>query len=355
MVPHLPPEIIGHIISLSLPPPHVAKSLQPRYDLIAVLCLVNRTWRALAQPHFFKHVEYDDKNDRLARLEAATEGNEELAALASRAQVVQLGSENDIGFYNRGQLAEALDRINVLHPSLATLWVQWAPTLSVPVLAQLKSLNFLHVGERSAAWLLTPPNVPTPLPKLSRLSVLINSRVPDRHLEDLLCTPISQFPALNHLSLLGRHCIEDPTFPRSPTPLSSAITSLVLMINTRDFPDGAREILPLFPNIRYLHLGYGTSKIPFLDRVASLSATDPQLESLVLEWNTASDEDLVISLDTVQLSNVKYLKLNYYVGDYGFSQGSDELREKCREKGVELEEKWWSASEKAQKESYYWG
>ncbi|KAL8283277.1 hypothetical protein RQP46_005687 [Phenoliferia psychrophenolica] len=351
MIPHLPPETIAHIISLSLPPPYVAKSLQPRYDLLSVLCLVNRTWRALAQPHFFTHIEYDNKNDRLARLAAAIKGNDELAALARRTQVVQLGFDNDTGFSNQETISGDMGKVMRLHSGLETLWVQWAPAMCASELDQLTNLKFLHIGERSsrAVWIMTRPGVPTPLPTLVHLSLNTTS---GGDLEQLLSSPISLFPSLSHLTLFGYHFIGTSTFSISPTPLTAAITSLVLMTYTRDTSDVPYDLLYLFPKITYLQLGCWSNKLPFLERVAMLSKS--LLESLVLEWNTASDEDLLKSLDMPHMSSLKSLKLNYYKGLHGISQGSEELREKCRAKGVELEEKWWSEAEMAQKESYYW-
>ena len=95
-MPQLPPELVSHIIVLALPPVHVSVPLQPRYDLLLTLCRVNRTWRALAQPHFFTHVEYISATDRLGRLRRAVDGNEELAALAGRARVVRLGATDPL-------------------------------------------------------------------------------------------------------------------------------------------------------------------------------------------------------------------------------------------------------------------
>lgn len=145
--PQLPPELIAQIISLAVPLAHVAKPLQPRYDLLSTLCLVNRTWRALAQPHFFTHVAYDWKNNRLARLEEAVEGNQELAVLARGAQVVRLGTTDPTvngGEFGGGAQAGGFDTVFRLHPKISTLWLDWSRSPSVSDLVPFKGTHFLQ-------------------------------------------------------------------------------------------------------------------------------------------------------------------------------------------------------------------
>lgn len=124
------------------------------------------------------------------------------------------------------------------------------------------------------------------------------------------------------------------------------------MTDTRESSIVARDLLPLFPNLQFLRLGYWVAKIPFPVRVASLATTS--LGSLVLEWNCAEDREVVQGLEMAALKELKTLKLNYCEGYYGFSQGSEEVRERCRERGIQLVEKWWTEKEKAGKGSYYW-
>ena len=130
-LPRLPPELISHIIVLSLPPPDVEVPLQPRYDQLLRLCLVNHTWRALAQPRLFKHVEYNWRNGRLARLQDAIRGNEELAGLTRRCAVVRLGTA-EVAEFEGGGHSGGIKTVCLLHPRAKTLWVNWAasPRLS---------------------------------------------------------------------------------------------------------------------------------------------------------------------------------------------------------------------------------
>lgn len=180
-------------------------------------------------------------------------------------------------------------------------------------------------------------DVPTPLPSIGHLSLQTFSGA---DLELLVQSPLSAFPNIHSLTLIGQHYI-GPTFPTTPTSLTAAITTLVLMTTTREYSNNLRDhLLPLFSSVENLHLGYWGERIDFLERVASLATT--RLRSLTLEWHCAEDHEILQALDMAVLGELEYLKLNYYEGYDDVEQGSDEVRAKCRERGIELVDRWWT-------------
>ena len=368
-VPYVPPEIIGDIISLALPPVQASVPLQPRYNLLLTFCLVDKTWRAFSQPHFFTHVAYTNKNDRLGRLEEAVRRSEELAGLARRiTRVVRLGQafEGEAFGSQGANNLRSLRRVRTLHPYATTLWLELAEfaiwesdldrfmgTLTIQPRVRkadlLQGLTALHVRGWSG-----PPAYfagVEPLRSLERLTIATGNGY---DFDDLCRAPKSTFPRLRHLGLCGDWRLEE-SLPPFPTLLTSSITTLVLKATAHDLQDDEVYITSLFPSLECLHIGKADDDfydMDFLNQIDNLVA--PHLKQLTLESDCATDCDILEALGKAPLASLESLNIHYYSEDESLRTASDILRAECQSRGIELAEKWWSTTERAEAGHWWW-
>lgn len=118
MPPALPPELIAHIINLTLPP-LALDTFQERYDVLLRLHLVNEAWTPLARKLLLEHVRIRSPSTTSELFDSCS--RQALVDMFGRTSTLWLGSDRgptfepfELGFYNIATFAPVTRYFNAL-------------------------------------------------------------------------------------------------------------------------------------------------------------------------------------------------------------------------------------------------